>query len=338
MAEKKSPSRRATDSSSGKQQTGGSRSVQVNKQQPIRRNDVIRCENCGEDYSVTYKRCPFCDERPGRTGVGGRRVSDSSSRTRVHPVQLIGLIVSMILIIAALFIVIKYVGPLFFGGESGGSSSSVSSSQSGDVSSSAGSSQSSGSASQSSSSSSGDVSVQDPAITVTSLTLNKTDITLVAGETYLFEATVSPADATVTWYSSDESILKIEEDGTATNVNATGSKVKVTVTATAGDKTAECTVYCNSSGSTSQQPSGGGQTGTQEPSGSASAVNKQGVITDAGSGLNIRSGPGSSHEKIASAENGSEVTVLEDTGTGWYKIDYGNGKIGYASKDFIKLK
>ena len=67
-------------------------------------------------------------------------------------------------------------------------------------------------------------------------------------------------------------------------------------------------------------------------------MNKQGVITDAGSGLNIRSGPGSSHEKIASAENGSEVTVLEDTGTGWYKIDYGNGKIGYASKDFIKLK
>ena len=26
------------------------------KTKPIRRNDVIHCENCGEDYSVTYKR------------------------------------------------------------------------------------------------------------------------------------------------------------------------------------------------------------------------------------------------------------------------------------------
>lgn len=336
MSEKKAPSRRETDSRGGKQQTGGGRSVQENKQ-PIRRNDVIRCENCGEDYSVTYKRCPFCDERPGRTGVGGRRVSEGVGRTRVHPVQLIGLVVSMVLIIAALFIVIKYAGPLFFGGGSGGDSSSAGSQSSG-VSSSAGTSQSSSSAAQSGSSSGGDVSIQDPVVAVTSLTLNKTDITLVAGETYLLEAAVSPAEAPVTWASSDETILKIQQDGTITNVNATGSKVKVTVTATAGDKTASCTVYCNSSGTATQQPSGGGQTDTQQPGGSASAVNQQGVITGAGSGLNIRSGPGSSYEKIASAENGSGVTVLEDTGTGWYKIDYGNGKIGYASKDFIKLK
>ena len=27
------------------------------------RSAVIRCPNCGEDYSVTYKRCPFCDEK-----------------------------------------------------------------------------------------------------------------------------------------------------------------------------------------------------------------------------------------------------------------------------------
>ena len=36
------------------------------KKAPPRRNtDVIRCENCGEEYSTTYTRCPFCDERPG---------------------------------------------------------------------------------------------------------------------------------------------------------------------------------------------------------------------------------------------------------------------------------
>lgn len=332
MAEKKNPSRRASDSRSGKQQTDVSRSVQENKQQqPIRRNDVIRCENCGEDYSITYKRCPFCDERPGRTGVGGRRVSENGARGTVHPVQLIGLIVSMILIIAALFIVIKYVGPLFFGDRSGGSSSSASTSQSASVSTG---SQGSASASQSS----GDVSGEVPTVTVTALTVNKTDITLLANETFLFEATVSPAEATVVWSSSDESILKIEQDGTATNVNASGSKAKVTVTATAGDKTVECTVYCNSAGTSTSNPSSGEGNNTQQPSGSTTAVNKQGVITDAGSGLKIRSGPGSSYDVLASAANGAEVTVLEDAGNGWYKIDYGNGKIGYVSSSYVKLK
>ena len=35
------------------------------KKAPPRKNtDVIRCPNCGEEYSTTYKRCPFCDERP----------------------------------------------------------------------------------------------------------------------------------------------------------------------------------------------------------------------------------------------------------------------------------
>ena len=46
---------------------------------PDRRSDLIRCDNCGEYYSVTYKRCPFCDERPERPGQpGGRRVPPTS--------------------------------------------------------------------------------------------------------------------------------------------------------------------------------------------------------------------------------------------------------------------
>lgn len=31
-----------------------------------RENETVRCRYCGEQYSVTYKRCPFCDERPRR--------------------------------------------------------------------------------------------------------------------------------------------------------------------------------------------------------------------------------------------------------------------------------
>lgn len=316
MAERQSPSRRAPE-----------------KQTPPRRSDVIRCENCGEDYSITYKRCPFCDERPGRTGIGGRRVSDGrTGRGTVHPVQVVGLVISMVIIIAAMFIVFKYVGPLIFGDKSP-DSSSVSANQSGSQSEPGySSSQPGGDVS-----SGGDVSEPAPQVTVTSLTLNKSDITLTANEVFPFVAAVSPADAVVTWTSSDESILKVEQDGTVTNVNKTGSKVKVTVTAAAGDKTAQCTVYCNSAGgSGTTTPSGtGGSTPT--PSGGTVAPNTPGTIVNAGSGLNVRSGPGSSYEKIASAANGAKITILEDTGSGWYKIDYGNGKTGYVSSDYVSV-
>ena len=65
------------------------------KKAPPRRNtDVIRCENCGEEYSTTYKRCPFCDERPGGQGrapVGGRRVSGGGRSHRPNPMQIAGL-------------------------------------------------------------------------------------------------------------------------------------------------------------------------------------------------------------------------------------------------------
>ena len=90
------------------------------RQVPPRRNDVIRCEYCGEDYAITYKRCPFCDERPDRGGSsagGGRR---RASNTRgggygrpVNPIQIVGLVISMILIIAALFFVFTKLAPLF---------------------------------------------------------------------------------------------------------------------------------------------------------------------------------------------------------------------------------
>lgn len=34
---------------------------------PGSRSELIHCENCDEDYSATYKRCPFCGARPDKT-------------------------------------------------------------------------------------------------------------------------------------------------------------------------------------------------------------------------------------------------------------------------------
>ena len=335
MAKKQAPSRRATPTRgtngqkaapsrlSGSGNQAPSRFNIQEDQLPPRYNDVIRCEKCGEDYSVTYRECPFCDSRPGRTGVNGRRVD---GRPGADPIQVVGLVVSLALIISALFIVFKYVGPLIMGRNTGdGSGSSVSTSQSQPA--------DSGS-SQSGVSSSGDVSgseVVSPTVVV-SLTLSHTDFTAKHGEEVQITASVAPDGAApVMWSSSDPDIITVDQTGKVKNINSGDKRVKTTITAACGDKTAECTVYCRPA-----EGSSSGESGTT--SGSAVKPNSKGVISNAGRGLNVRSGPGSDYEKVASVLNGDRVTILEDVGNGWLKVDYGNGKIGYVSRDYVTVK
>lgn len=321
MSEKRQPSKRIASD------------TKPNQEQPeSRRADVIRCENCGEDYSVTYKRCPFCDERPGRLGVNGRRVD---GRASINPLQIITLAVSLVIIITALFIVFRKMGPLLFGDKdpAGTSSSSSSSSQSGVTSGSV-----SGSGDQSSSSGGDSSQIEAPVIPeipVKSLTFRKNDFTLKPGEEFTLPVKVDPADTAITWTSSHPDIIVVNDKGVVKNINTTGERVKTTITATAGDLTAECTIYC-------RPPAGASSNPSTDPDESADptkpvAPNSTGVVFNAGSGLNIRSGPGSSYDKVASASNGSEVTVLAQEGD-WYKIEYGGGKTGYASKDYIRAK
>ena len=82
-------------------------------------------------------------------------------------------------------------------------------------------------------------------------------------------------------------------------------------------------------------------TGTTTSS-TGTAMNATGVVTGAGSGLNARTGPGSSYQAVATLGNGAEVKVLEDTGTGWYKVSFtgmGGSKVeAYASKDYITIR
>ena len=360
MADKRQPSRRPSSSgkSSGRQtasqrqaaprQTSAGNPPASQRPAPIRRPEMIRCENCGEDYSSTYKRCPFCDERPGRTGIGGRRVAGGGNG-QVHPVQLVGLVISLVLIITALFIVFTRIAPLFTG-QGSGSGSSVSTSQGGsgslgtdgsDVSSPDG----SGSQTPSDSSadtSSGSQSQGGTATAVTALTLNKTDITLRAGETTQLTATPTPAGAavTLTWSSSDTSLATVDEYGNVENVNQGTEKKKAVITVTSGSVTATCDVYCrpaNESGSgDSSSEEGGGTSGGGNTSGPV-AANTPGTIVNAGSGLNVRSGPGSSYDKIASIKNGDRVTILEDDGSGWYRVDIGGGVTGYVSSDYVSV-
>ena len=78
-------------------------------------------------------------------------------------------------------------------------------------------------------------------VKVSKVELNKTSVSLKAGETEQLTATVTPdnaTDKTVTWTSSKPTVVAVDENGKITAV-APGT---ATITATAGDKSATCTV------------------------------------------------------------------------------------------------
>ena len=108
-------------------------------------------------------------------------------------------------------------------------------------------------------------------IAVTNVRLNKTSFSLQVGSTMELTATVAPenaADKTVTWTSSDENIVTVacpDKDDT-TKATVTAKKVgTATITATAGGKTATCTVYV-----------------TDKPAPSISITGKNPLTTDPG--------------------------------------------------------
>ena len=82
-------------------------------------------------------------------------------------------------------------------------------------------------------------------ISVESVVLNKTELTLVEGESEILSATVLPEDATdksVSWESSDTAIATVDYDGKVTAIK----EGEALITAKAGDKTASCKVTVQS--------------------------------------------------------------------------------------------
>lgn len=83
--------------------------------------------------------------------------------------------------------------------------------------------------------------VMEVEIPVTSIELNKTSFELGVGETETLVATIKPenaTDKTVTWTSSDSSIASVDNTGKVTAIK----EGTATITAKAGEKTAECQV------------------------------------------------------------------------------------------------
>lgn len=92
-----------------------------------------------------------------------------------------------------------------------------------------------------------------PIVAVTKITLNKESVSLKEGETETLTATVEPDDATdqtVDWNSADETIATVDQNGKITAVKAG----ETTITAKAGDKTAQCDVIVTKDGPGGEDP------------------------------------------------------------------------------------
>lgn len=262
---------------------------------PGSRPGLIHCEHCGEEYSASYRRCPFCDEYdeyedvreparrtpPPRSG-GGKRLAKSKRRgggyTRVSPVRVIAYIISLAVILFALWIVVAKIMPLVKAGNVTGpdeiSQSDVSASPS-------------VSAPEESPEISPDVSpdvspeTSEPAADPTpdtqtspvvsaapsganGLSLSKSEFSFTAKypDPVTLKVTFVPAGTTdtVTWSSSNTNVVTVDANG---KVSPGAQKGSATVTATLPNGVSQsCTVHNQVGGSSSS----GGTTTTADTS------------------------------------------------------------------------
>ena len=364
---------------------------------------LIHCDACGEDYSATYRRCPFCGERNDprrapRDSVPPARDEDDQDDTyvfdgqdafdddlddeeyyapkpkagkRLAPKQggrsvdlppinwprLITFLCSLVIIVAALIIVFTVIYPQLHDKKNPGPDSS----------------QSQPPASMEPSAGPSDAvtlptaPVVDPTpdlppvdttpvqTTLTGMTLYGSDgrlaedFTLWVGDSYQLAPKFTPADwaGTVTWTSSNPEWVSVSATGLVTNVNNSGAFHNVYITASADGVSVQCVVRAQArkqgdapTQSTAPAVSDPPVVVTQTPGTTTGpVVGRTGTIVNAEGGLNVRSGPGTSYEKLASLVNGNTVTVVANAGDGWYQISFaGSGgatMTGYIMGEYI---
>ena len=178
-----------------------------------------------------------------------------------------------------------------------------------------------------------EVTVTPRTISVESITLNKTQLSLVKGATETLAAIVLPTTATdkaVTWKSSDTAVATVE-NGVVTAVAAGNA----TITATAGGKTAICAVTVTNPSNSGSSSGGGGGSSTpryavtvpdKTENGSLSVTPKN---AKKGSDVTITATPDKGcevDEIVAKDANGNKLT-LKDNGDGTYTFTMPASKV-----------
>ncbi len=303
-----------------------------------------RCPVCGEKYSDTYKNCPFCEEEAaersgGKIRRGGRRSASKGQPNLLTPTLVVLILIMLALLVYLLFgdqfqkkeetpnTPVEEVTP----GEEETGEGETPAGEDGEVDMPEDPSvPSTGDDTQEEPDTSGELTYETASALPDGLTLSTTDFTLkTVGESHT--VTVSGGSGSYTWISEDEGIASVDSSGKITAV----SRGTVNVLVTDGSKKAVCIVRCNVSGDSASSSSGTTSTSTSSSSLKAGSA----VVTNAGNGVFVRSGPGTENEALATLSNGAEVKIVESAGSGWYKITFaGNGgadTTGYMKGEFL---
>ena len=308
---------------------------------------MIRCPKCGERYSDTYRECPFCEEEEAlRDGEEIRRSPRKGKRTATHSRQysmITPTLIVLIIIMAALLIYLLYGDKL--GGKSDGQEQTDAppveevtpgapledpdDDQSGVM-----------PEDSETTETTDDSSTEEPNAPVVNtgyeaaaklpdgLSLSTTDFTLKSlGETHTIKA--SGGSSAYQWYSQDDGIASVDQNGKVTAVSGGTTNVL----ATDGSKKAVCIVRVTASGSLTTT------TTTTNTNSSSGLKAGSAIVVNGGNGVRVRSGPGTTSEILATVPNGADIQIIESAGDGWYKITFsdvgGVQNTGYMKGEFL---
>lgn len=241
------------------------------KRTPGSRPGLIHCDNCGEEYSASYKRCPFCDDYQDdyaddsdtAASGGGKRLAASNKRGggygRTSPLKVIGIILSLAVIAAAVWIVVTKLLPAIHRGNMDGtdpndSAASAPPTVSEPVS------PSGEPAAVVSDDGTEEPEESEPVdgVGAVGFTLDKTDVTLEPDQVWSPVVTFTPEGSTgqLTWTSEKPDIATVSAIGEITNRNTGSSQVSVTITATLPNGTSHsCIVRCKGGSTDPNAPS-----------------------------------------------------------------------------------
>lgn len=201
-----------------------------------------RCPVCGEKYSDTYKRCPFCEEEAALRDTPSRRQRGGYRSSQKSPSMLSPILIVVIIALAGLLLWLLF-GDAIGGSKQPGGSASASSQQSSvsaekpTVSGSGGTSSPAGASSAAPSSGGQTTAPADVSSLPNTLTVSKTDFTIPVGDPPV-KLTVSGGSGQYTWTSSDEGIASVDDTGKVVAISAGTA----TITVTDGNGKGECVV------------------------------------------------------------------------------------------------